>query len=63
MHLSLLDTRPFNKFVEMELERDNLYRSFTTLDEPKEISTAWINFAESCAQNLSAINSLADISI
>ena len=63
MHLSLLDTRPFNKFVEMELERDNLYRSFTTLDEPKEISTAWINFAESCAQNLSAINSLADMAI
>jgi len=47
----------------MELERDNLYRSFTTLDEPKEISTAWINFAESCAQNLSAINSLADMAI
>ncbi len=63
MHLSLLDTRPFNKFVEMELERDNLYRSFTTLDEPKEISNAWINFAESCAQNLSTINNLADMAI
>ncbi|MCE7740469.1 MAG: hypothetical protein GPJ50_13930 [Candidatus Heimdallarchaeota archaeon] len=63
MHLSSLDTRPFNKFVEMELERDNLYRSFTTLDEPKEISTAWIIFAESCAQNLSSINSLADMAI
>ena len=63
MHLSLLDTRPFNKFVEMELERDTLYRSFTTLDEPKEISEAWISFAESCSRNLSAINSLADMAI
>ncbi len=63
MHLSLLDTRPFNKFVEMELERDTLYRSFTTLDEPKEISEAWISFAESCARNLSAINSLADMAV
>jgi hypothetical protein len=63
MHLSLLDTRPFNKFVEMELERDNLYRSFTKLDEPKEISEAWISFAESCSKNLSVINSLADMSV
>ena len=63
MHLSLLKTRPFNKFVEMELERDNLYRSFRTLDEPKEISTSWISFAESCSQNLSVINSLADMAI
>ena len=63
MHLSLLKTRPFNKFVEMELERDNLYRSFRTLDEPKEISTSWVTFAESCSQNLSVINSLADMAI
>jgi len=63
MHLSLLDTRPFNKFVEMELERDNLYRSFTKLDEPKEISEAWISFAESCSKNLSVINNLADMSV
>ena len=63
MHLSLLDTRPFNQFVEMELERDTLYRSFTTLDEPKEISEAWVTFAESCSRNLSAINSLADMAI
>ncbi len=63
MNLSLLDTRPFNKFVEMELERDNLYNSFTQLDEPKEISEAWIIFAESCSKNLSAINSLADMAI
>ncbi len=63
MHLSLLDTRPFNKFVEMELERDTLYHSFTTLDEPKEISKAWVSFAESCSRNLSAINSLADMAI
>ncbi|MEE9409711.1 MAG: hypothetical protein V3V41_02160 [Candidatus Heimdallarchaeota archaeon] len=63
MHLSLLDTRPFNKFVEMELERDNLYKSFTTLDEPEEISTSWIIFAESCSQNLSVINSLADMAV
>jgi tetratricopeptide (TPR) repeat protein len=63
MHLSLLKTRPFNKFVEMELERDNLYRSFTTLDQPEEISAAWITFAESCSQNLSVINNLADMSI
>ncbi len=63
MHLSLLDTRPFNKFVEMELERDTLYHSFTTLDEPKEISEAWVSFAESCSRNLSAINNLADMAI
>jgi hypothetical protein len=63
MHLSLLKTRPFNKFVEMELERDNLYRSFRDLDEPKEISTSWVTFAESCSQNLSVINSLADMAI
>ena len=63
MHLSLLDTRPFNQFVEMELERDTLYHSFTTLDEPKEISEAWVSFAESCARNLSAINNLADMAI
>ena len=63
MHLSLLKTRPFNKFVEMELERDNLYRSFRSLDEPKEISSSWISFAESCSQNLSVINSLADMAI
>ncbi|MCE7743332.1 MAG: hypothetical protein GOP50_12850 [Candidatus Heimdallarchaeota archaeon] len=63
MHLSLLDTRPFNKFVEMELERDTLYRSFTTLDEQKEISEAWVSFAESCSRNLSAINNLADMAI
>ena len=63
MHLSLLKTRPFNKFVEMELERDNLYRSFRTLDEPEEISTSWVTFAESCSQNLSVINSLADMAI
>ncbi len=47
----------------MELERDNLYRSFRTLDEPKEISTSWISFAESCSKNLSVINSLADMAI
>ncbi|MHA1419336.1 MAG: hypothetical protein ACTSVO_09955 [Candidatus Heimdallarchaeaceae archaeon] len=63
MNLSLLDTRPFNKFVEMELERDNLYDSFTQLDEPKEISEAWVIFAESCSKNLSAINSLADMAV
>ena len=63
MHISLLDTRPFNKFVEMELERDDLYNSFTTLDEPKEISDAWVVFAESCSKNLSAINSLAELAI
>ena len=63
MHLSLLDTRPFNKFVEMELERDNLYKAFTELDEPKEISARWITFAESCSQNLSVINSLADMAV
>ncbi len=63
MNLSLLDTRPFNKFVEMELERDNLYKSFTKLDEPEEISEAWVIFAESCSKNLSAINSLADMAI
>ncbi|MHA1592534.1 MAG: hypothetical protein ACTSUP_08695, partial [Candidatus Heimdallarchaeaceae archaeon] len=63
MNLSLLDTRPFNKFVEMELERDDLYNSFTQLDEPKEISEAWVIFAESCSKNLSAINSLAGMAI
>lgn len=51
-------TRPFNTFVEMELERDSLYQAFTKLDEPKEISKAWIDFAESCSRNLSAINGL-----
>ncbi|MHA1224318.1 MAG: hypothetical protein ACTSP3_13910, partial [Candidatus Heimdallarchaeaceae archaeon] len=63
MHLSILDTRPFNKFVEMELERDNLYHSFTTLDEPKEISKAWVTFAESCSQKLSVMNNLADMAV
>ncbi|MBY9001652.1 MAG: hypothetical protein KGD64_12110 [Candidatus Heimdallarchaeota archaeon] len=63
MHLSSLDTRPFNKFVEMELERDNLYNSFTALDEPKEISEAWVTFAESCSKNLSAISNLAGMAV
>ncbi|MHA1686001.1 MAG: hypothetical protein ACTSYD_06265 [Candidatus Heimdallarchaeaceae archaeon] len=61
MHLSKIDTRPFNFFVEMEMERDNLYDSFTHLDEPKEISAVWIQFAESCAKNLSVINTMASL--
>ncbi len=58
---SAQETRPFTKFVEMELERDYLYRSFTELDEPQEISNKWIVFAESCSRNLSAINNLASM--
>ncbi|MHA1400902.1 MAG: hypothetical protein ACTSQE_11200, partial [Candidatus Heimdallarchaeaceae archaeon] len=58
---SLQETRPFTKFVEMEMERDELYRAFTELDEPEEISNRWIVFAESCSKNLSAINSLSSM--
>lgn len=61
MHLSLLETRIFNKFVEMEMERDELYIEFTKLDEPHEISSKWIEFAESCSKNLSSINNLASM--
>ncbi len=61
MHQSLIESRPFNQFVEMEMERDSLYFSFLDLDEPKEISESWITFAESCAKNLSSINSFASM--
>ncbi|MHA1874547.1 MAG: hypothetical protein ACTSVB_10560, partial [Candidatus Heimdallarchaeaceae archaeon] len=52
-------TRPFTKFVEIELERDELYKAFTELDEPEEISKKWIVFAEDCSKHLASINSLA----
>jgi len=61
MHLVSLETRPFNKFVEIELERDALYDSFTELDEKEEISKYWVKFAGSCAQNLSIINNIASL--
>ncbi|MHA1864908.1 MAG: hypothetical protein ACTSWZ_00250 [Candidatus Heimdallarchaeaceae archaeon] len=54
-------TRPFTKFVEIELERDELYKAFTELDEPEEISKKWIVFAEDCSKHLASINSLASM--
>lgn len=61
MYLSKIDTRPLSFFIDMEQERDELYSSFTQLDEKKEIASFWLKFAESCAKNLSVINIMASL--